>query len=241
MPQVKDQPVRRDDSQQIWLFRVLSAFAPWAADELREMRKAKIGVVAAMVLGASGWWWLTDWLIYSPQIDGLKTNVGQLERDLGRYRVALGIDQATGGALIELTNTEMKAKAATTSAKLRDFEVSYKRRSEALKAEQAAVGNLDKESIFNQQVALMREVSGEFRRTLRADAINVDNELRRRLGPRGVASIVGLPPSFYSASDGAPIGVIGLTTSTGNDMDAEFVGTLANGIDQMAQLLPENK
>src|SRR5712692_3161685 len=53
--------------------------------------------------------------------------VEQKDVQISRYRVALGIDKASGGALIELTNAEMKAKAATTSVKVRNLLQSLER------------------------------------------------------------------------------------------------------------------
>ncbi len=52
-----------------------------------------------------------------------------------------------------------------------------------------------------------------FIRTLRADSFNVDNELRRRLGPRAVAAIVGIPPSIVS-DDGTRMDLSTLMLST---------------------------
>lgn len=154
----------------------------------------------------------------------------------GQVQVALGVEKASSGALIELTNTEMKAKASTTSARLRNLYQSLERQSRQIQALKNS-GAIDEKAAAERSFAITREVSEEFDRTLRADAINVDNELRRRLGPQAVASIVGLPRSFFSASDGAPIGVLGLLPS-GTGMSAGFLGVLADGIDQMAQLLP---
>ena len=80
-------------------------------------------------------------------------------------------------------------------------------------------------------------MSDEFDRKLKADSNLVDNELRRRLGPQAVASIVGVPPSVFSASDKAAVSIIGMMPS-GMGMSAGFAGTLADSIEQMARLLP---
>ena len=191
--------------------------------------------VVLLVIGVAVGYAASSWY-YSGVVSAKSALLEQKEAQLARYKVALGVDKASSGALIELTNTEMKAKAATTSAKLRNLHQSLERQSRQVQSLKNS-GKLDEKGAAERSFAVMHEVSDEFERTLRAHSINVDNELRRRLGPQAVASIVGLPPSFFSASDGAPIGVVGLIPS-GTGMSAGFLGVLADGIDQMAQLLP---
>lgn len=207
------------------------------AREWGVLKSAPLAFIVLALIGIAVGYMASSWYFRSV-LDGRAVLIEQKDAQLGRYRVALGIDKASQGALIELTNAEMRAKAATTSAKIRDMHQSLDRQSRQVQ-ELKNSGKLDEKAAAERSFAVLREVSQEFERSLRADAINVDNELRRRLGPKAVASIVGLPPSFFSASDGAPVGILGLLPS-GTGMSAGFLGVLADGIDQMAQLLPKD-
>ena len=161
--------------------------------------------------------------------------IAQKDAQIARYRVALGIDKASQRALVELSNTEMRAKATATSTKLRDMRRALDREDQHIEDLKRS-GKLDDKAAAERIRAATREASEQFERTLRADAINVDNELRRRLGPKAVGSIIGLPPSFYSRSDGSPIGSYAFLPS-GMGMSAVVLNVLADGIDQMAALL----
>jgi hypothetical protein len=151
---------------------------------------------------------------------------------LARYRVALGLDNRSDGALITLTNEELRAKAMATVEALRAFNIALRNETES-----ATRGAKDDKDRGERSMRVLKNKSDDFDRTLKADAVNIDTELRRRLGPKAVASIVGVPPSFFSASDGAPIGVTSLLPS-GSGMSAGFAGVLADGIEQMARVLP---
>jgi hypothetical protein len=201
------------------------------------LKGAPVVICVVVIVGGAVGYWVHAWYV-SGQLVAKDEQIKSRDLQLGRYRVALGIDRASSGVLIELTNVEMKAKAASTSAKIRDLRISHERQGRQIQALKTS-GKLTEQAAAERTFALLREVSEEFDRGLRADAINVDNELRRRLGPKAVASIVGLPPSFFSASDGAPIGLLGLLPS-GTGMSAGFLGPLADGIDQMAALLPSD-
>ncbi len=193
---------------------MLAGWLPeWAVEDVREMSEHPRPLVVVLMLGGIGGWWLAGRMAYGPQIEDARSTIAQRDDQLSRYRIALGIDKAGEGALVELTNGEMKAKAATTAGKVREMAASYRRRAEAVGKEK-----LNEAVALERQRALMREVGDEFQRTLRADAVNVDNELRRRLGQKVLNSIVGLPPTFYS--DGSPIGLFGLISSANMGMDA---------------------
>jgi hypothetical protein len=208
---------------------MLSAVFDWLKSESEMIVKAPLAFVIFLAFGILVGHAFATWY-YGRQMALKDEQLSAKDGQLSRYRVALGIDKASDGALIELTHAEMKGKAATTSAKVRELIQSYERRSKHIKTLK-----LDEKAAGERALALMDEVSREFDRGLRADAINVDNELRRRLGPKAVASIIGLPPTFYSASDGAPLGMMSFVPG---GFAAGFLDTLANGIDQMAALLP---
>lgn len=199
------------------------------------LKAAPLSFLFLFIAGLALGYFLGAWY-YLERLETLSTQLDSKDSQIGRYRVALGIDKTSGGALVELTNTELKAKAASTSAKVRALHQQLQRRDFAI-AELKMSGKLNDKDAREQSDAIMRDVSEEFERTLRADTINVDNELRRRLGPRVLASIVGLPQTFYSASEGVPVGGLWLGPS-GIGWSGAFLGVLADGIDQMAALLP---
>lgn len=163
--------------------------------------------------------------------------ITEKDGQISRYRVALGIDKASEGALIELTNEEFRAKAMGTASKLRELCFSMRKREEDIQA-QFRDGKIDKKGQAERDQALLREVSQDFARNLRSDAINVDNELRRRLGPKAVASIVGVLPSLAS-TDGTRISIVGLMPQ-GAGFDSFYLCQMAEGMEQMAKMLPNN-
>ncbi len=80
----------------------------------------------------------------------------------------------------------------------------------------------------------MREVSQEFDHDIKADFINANNEVMRRLDRKAVAAVVR-GPIFADAETGIPIGMASLTPG---DMEAPFLCTYADQLEQMAKLLP---
>jgi hypothetical protein len=167
--------------------------------------------------------------------DQLTTATGEI----ARYRVALGIDPASKGALIELNNQEMQAKAASTVVKMRDLCFLQEKKIGEIQS-QINAKTLDEKGRLDRIQAVHRELSVQFVRTLRSDAFNVDNELRRRLGPQAVATIIGITPSIVS-DDGTRIDILSLAlsgTSFSMGFDINFVCVLADGIERMAKLLP---
>ncbi len=149
---------------------------------------------------------------------------------LANYRVALGLDAASEGALAELTTQELRAKAATTVAALRAFSIATRTEEDAANA--LATDDTDRAERY---AVVRRRRSDEFDRTLRVDAVNVDNELRRRLGPATMESIE-LPRAFYQGSGGTLVSAASVVPG-GIGMSAGFAGVLADAIDQMARRL----
>jgi hypothetical protein len=153
---------------------------------------------------------------------------------LSRYRVALGIDKASPGALIELNNEELRAKALATAARLHEICISFRKRGENLQKELAAPKLSEKEK-GERSSALMKQESDEFDRTTRTDAAIVEIELRRRLSREAKASILGLPPAFRG-SDGSFLPLMNLLSGSG--LDVAFICVDGDGIEAMAKLLP---
>ena len=87
--------------------------------------------------------------------------------------------------------------------------------------------------------ARIRSASDEIDRTVRTDAALIDNELRRRLSPNAIATVVGLTPSMYDAATGSPIDILDLAT-TGMSGFSSMMCVLSDGIERMAKLLPSD-
>lgn len=174
---------------------------------------------------------------YSSQVGSLHEQIDSKDGEIARYRVALGIDPASKGALIELTNQELQAKSATTVSKLRVFCSTLQKRTDEIQA-QLDAGKIDQKTESEEKMAVDKELSQDFITNLRSDAFNVDNELRRRLGPQAVAAIVGITPSIV-ADDGTRVDILTLVaTSAMPGFAVGFTCPLAEGIEQMAKLLP---
>jgi hypothetical protein len=198
--------------------------------EGRVIKSAPFAFLVFLVIGGSVGYLASSWY-YSKEI----TDKGG---EIGRYRVALGIDKASEGSLIELNNAELEAKALSTSLKLENLCSRYQKRITEIQ-EQKAEGKIDDKGMLDRQKAIDSELSYEFVQNLRADSFNVDNELRRRLGPQAVAAIVGITPSVV-ADDGTRVDITTLVLSAGGmpRFNMDFTCPLANGIEQMAKLLP---
>lgn len=150
--------------------------------------------------------------------------------------MALGVDPATPNALLSLNNKELKAKSASVVVKLREIDKENRDQQAAI----MKLPNLDEQKKYERIDALLKELDEQYVKDIKSDAFNLDFELRRRLGPRAVAGIVGITPSVI-ARDGTRIDILQLATITNfPPVDLGFVTTLANGIEQMAKLLPED-
>jgi hypothetical protein len=194
----------------------------WAA-----LKGAPISFAILLVLGLSTGIGIASWH-YSERME-LK------ESQISRYRVALGIDASSKGALIELNNWELQAKTANTVAKLRNLCRVFDKRGSAINAE-ATSGKLSKKEQAERMQALMKEVSDEYHRDLRSDFLNVNNELLRRLDPKVSASVVR-GPTISDADTGTLLGLPSVVPS-GMGLDMIFICDYADQIEQLAKLLP---
>src|ERR1700677_2726545 len=76
--------------------------------------------LTAVCLGAG---FAAGMLYYSSQVGSLREQLNAKDGQLGRYRVALGMDPASKGALVELNNQELALKAQWLVLHLRQFRV----------------------------------------------------------------------------------------------------------------------
>jgi len=195
--------------------------------EFAVLKAAPLSFMGLVVLSVSAGIGIGAWH-YGERLDTQETQIK-------RYRVALGIDHASEGALIELNNEELRAKALTVSANLQNLCSAYSRKVEEVQKDPKT----DEKGKHERIMAIDKDLSYQFITNLRSDAFNVDNELRRRLGPTAVAAIVGITPSIV-ADDGTRVDLNTLLLSAGGlpGFNMTFTCPLAGGIEQMAKLLP---
>lgn len=149
-----------------------------------------------------------------------------------RYEIALGIQPGSPNALVELTNSELRSKALLLSSKARALCDEFNRRSLEIKG-QLDAKKIDEKNAITQQRALRKDFSSQFDRDLRSDALNVQNELLRRLDPKATASVVRFPV-FADAATGTPISLFSLIPGA----EADFLCGFAGELEQLADLLP---
>ena len=193
---------------------------------------AKLAFIVLAGLGI-GVGFTTGMFYYSGQVGSLHEQIGAKDGQISRYRVALGIDPASKGALIELNNAELAARALSTVTKLRNLSAEFGRRSAGI-TQQKDSGKLTDEQAFEQQQTVMKQVSEDFDKKLASDAENIRNELRTRLSPDAIAHIVRVPALL--SDDGKSIPITALFKGT--PVDSFFIGGLADEIEQMTKLLP---
>jgi len=214
---------------------MLQQFIDYIKREWAVLRGAPGAFVGLAVISLLSGVALESWH-YSGQISTLTTQLNSKDGEIGRYRVALGIDKASQGNLVELTNDELRVKSINTASKLRGVCSSARAKDEAASKAEA---NLDAKTKGERVFARFREASDEIDRNVRSDTALVDNELRRRLRPEAIASIPGVPTSLYNAATGTPIDPLILGTAGGNGFSS-MLCILADGIEQMAKLLPSD-
>lgn len=159
------------------------------------------------------------------------------DAQLNRYRVALGIMPGSPNALVELTNAELRGKALIVSSRVREKCSLVEKGSAKIQALRDGK-KIDEAGAFQQNMALLKEVSDEYHRDVRSDALNVQNELLRRLDPKSAAAVVRTP-IFAVEATGTPIGIQSVMPS-GLGMDAGFLCEFADELQQLAKLLPED-
>jgi hypothetical protein len=204
--------------------------------EWRVIRQAPVTFIGAGLVMLGLIWGAMQWR-YVGIIENKGSAILSLRDENGRLRVALGLTPAQS-ALISLSNAELKAKAATVVSKLNEIAREDRNESESIKR----LPNLTDVQRQARQEEMEKELDQDFIRDVRSEAFNVDTELRRRLGPKGTAAIVGIGPTV-TARDGTQVSILQLamTGSAGAlpAFDLGYIPTLSLGIDQMAKMLPD--
>jgi hypothetical protein len=195
--------------------------------EARVIKSAPFSFLLFIVIGGSIGYVASSWY-YSKQIM-------DREQDIRRYRTALGIDKGAASAMVELNNAELKAKALNSASKARDLCFAFKRRESQIKPPTKGNKKEEKEAAAR-DLALMKETSQEFDRDLKADFLNANNEVMRRLDPKYVSAVTRAP-IISNAETGVPIGMLSLMPG---DFEAAFLCIYADQLEQMAKLLPSD-
>jgi hypothetical protein len=169
---------------------------------------------------------------YSGRIDTMKEELAGAQGQVVRYRVALGIDKASAGALVELNNQELALKTESIVAKLREFshDLQFK---EAELQKLVDSGKIKKSDMPRENMRVMTEVSQAFDENLASDALNVDNELRKRMTPEALSHVVRAP-AFVAG--GSRVTFLGLMRDS--PMASMMIPAIANEMEQMYKLLP---
>jgi hypothetical protein len=160
----------------------------------------------------------------------LETKDGEIHR----YRVALGIDEASQGALVELNNQELGLKAQSIVASLRELNREWIARANSIE-EDAKSGKITQDEANKQKFQAMDDASRNFNENLASDALNVEAELRKRLSPAAMSQVVRVP-AFVAG--GSRVTFLGLMR--GSRMSASFIPAFADEMEQMAKLLPSD-
>lgn len=148
---------------------------------------------------------------------------------ISRYRVALGIDKASPSALIELNNEELRAKAGNTAGLIREICFDYQRKNQQLakqiREQKIAVGSPQAQALWE---PMATEIVERFDRDAKPDFVNVDGELRRRLGPAGMNGMVLVPELPFN-----------MGTLWSGVMESLYICKYADELDEMAKRLSQ--
>jgi hypothetical protein len=154
--------------------------------------------------------------------------------EIHRYRVAMGIDEASKGALVELNNQELALKAQSIVLHLRQFTFELDAKCTAIN-QRLKSGEIDEQQAGKDTMDAMKEVSQDFDRNLASDTYNVENELRSRLDPSAMSHILRVPAFMINNDPRSRVTFSDLARGSG--FDAGMLGRLADEIEQMANLL----
>jgi hypothetical protein len=161
---------------------MLKQIADYIRAEWTVLRKAPFSFIILSLL------WLSagfggGMLFYSGQVSALREENNAKSGEISRYRVAMGIDATSKGAMVELTNEELKGKSRTVVLDLRQFCSETNRIYAEIQAEVNAK-KIDEKAATDQRNAFDKRLSDSFITNFRADTFNVDNELKKAIGAR---------------------------------------------------------
>jgi hypothetical protein len=194
---------------------------------------AFVGLVVVCLLSGLA---LASWH-FSGQIATLSGQISSKDGEISRYRVALGIDKASKGAMVELTNEELYARAVSLTSSVRDLCVSYGKRKSAIDKTFRSNDRAMLEADDN----LAREITTEYHKSFRSDITIVINEMLRRLDKKTTAAVAR--PVITDADTGTPIDILTLFPSNDGSasmtrIEASSLCPIADESEQLSKLLP---
>jgi hypothetical protein len=168
------------------------AFIERLKNEWRVIRQAPFSVFVIMIL-CSGLAYGVAHFVYNDRL---------VVRDemIRRYRIALGIEDATRTSLAVLTNDEFRRKALNLSKKLRDMGQEFESKQKQMDArfKEKERSETEKAEHFT---ALLKEANltgRRFETEMRVEVLNTLNELHRRIPPGALKTIVLSLPTIHT-------------------------------------------
>ena len=163
--------------------------------------------------------------------------LSEKDGQISRYRVALGIDPGSAGALVELNNQELALKAQSIVVTLRELDSAFRQKSDEIQ-KRKNTGLIDDKEAGQETIAAAKEISQSFDSGLASDTYNVENELRKRLDPEAMSHVVMVPAFVNNGDLNSRVSIVDLMRGTG--FDSFYIGRLADEIEQMAKQLPSD-
>jgi hypothetical protein len=202
-------------------------------EEKRVIRSAPFSFLVFLAIGATAGYWVSS-LNYGGQVASLREQLDAKDAQVGRYRVALGIEPGSKGALVELTNEELALKAKPLVEQLRQFNAELAEKQNQI-GKRASIGEIAAADVGKERLAVDQEISKEFDSTIASDVYNVENALRSRLDSSALSHVMMVPGFIVNGDPRTRITIPGITRGP---MQAMMLDRLADEIEQMAKLLP---
>jgi hypothetical protein len=211
--------------------------------ERHVIRGAPFSFILFLVIGGLIGKWIAA-QYYSGQLatakEQINTKDAQLraeEGELNRYRVVLGINQASPGALVELNNRELALRAEFIVEKIREHDLALNAKYAEIDSQLKAKKITQKEAAAADRTAIL-DAAKDFDNNLASDTYNVENELRTRLDSNALSHVM-MVPGFLAG--GNPRTRITFSQIFRGVVEMRGLSRLADEIDQMARLLPPDK
>jgi hypothetical protein len=172
------------------------------------------------------------------QLHGKDQQINDRDQRISRYRVELGVDPASKGALVELKHSELSLKTTNLVFKLWVMANNFDDEMKGIEGRQKD-GSLNHQQYENAKLEIMNKYAREFDQNLASEALLVEGELLRRLDPQVVANI---PRPFAPVTaDHMPINDLQLFRGSASQaFDLFRLKQFADELDQMAKLLPSD-
>jgi hypothetical protein len=195
----------------------------WYAEITKQVDVIKASPLILLLVAAIGW--AVHALYVGERVDGLK-------QQNENYRRALGISAPYSGIYADLSNDDLKSKTVHAVSKLRHLHLGFQKRSSQAEADWRNKKMTD-ENYNNFTTSMDRQATEEFIKDLRSEAIALDSELRHRLSPQALSTIVGAGPILDPN--------ITIQALVPGKFGVFFIETLANELEEMNNKLPADQ